>query len=88
MSAPYVALVDAGPMGSRSSQSPVRSKGAPWTDFQTIRRPGSACVPEGMDELFSDSDPKRAERAMKCMLQMRKLDIAELRRAADGVPAA
>ena len=41
MSAPYVALVDAGPMGSRSSQT-VRSKGAPWTDFQTIRRPGSA----------------------------------------------
>jgi predicted 3-demethylubiquinone-9 3-methyltransferase (glyoxalase superfamily) len=44
-------------------------------------------VPEGMDELFADSDPQRAERAMKCMLQMKKLDIAELRRAADGVPA-
>jgi predicted 3-demethylubiquinone-9 3-methyltransferase (glyoxalase superfamily) len=44
-------------------------------------------VPSGMDELFSDSDPKRAERAMKAMLQMSKLDIAELRRAADGMPA-
>jgi predicted 3-demethylubiquinone-9 3-methyltransferase (glyoxalase superfamily) len=44
-------------------------------------------VPSGMEELFSDSDPKRAERAMKAMLQMSKLDIAELRRAADGVPA-
>jgi predicted 3-demethylubiquinone-9 3-methyltransferase (glyoxalase superfamily) len=45
-------------------------------------------VPAGMEELFADTDPKRAERAMKAMLQMQKLDIAELRRAADGVPAA
>ena len=29
-------------------------------------------------------DPKRAERAMAAMLQMRKLDIAALRSAADG----
>ncbi len=45
-------------------------------------------VPTGMDELFADPDPKRAERAMQAMLQMKKLDIAELRAAADGVPAA
>ncbi len=45
-------------------------------------------VPAGMEELFADSDSKRAERAMQAMLQMKKLDIAELRRAADGVPAA
>jgi predicted 3-demethylubiquinone-9 3-methyltransferase (glyoxalase superfamily) len=44
-------------------------------------------VPEGMDELFADSDPTRAERAMKAMFQMKKLDIAALRSAADGVPA-
>jgi predicted 3-demethylubiquinone-9 3-methyltransferase (glyoxalase superfamily) len=43
-------------------------------------------VPTGMDELFADPDPKRAERAMKAMLGMRKLDIAALRAAADGVP--
>jgi len=41
-------------------------------------------VPEGMDELFADSDPERAQRAMQAMLQMKKLDIAELRAAADG----
>ena len=41
-------------------------------------------VPKGTDELFADSDPKRAERAMKAMLGMRKLDVGELRRAADG----
>ena len=41
-------------------------------------------VPNGMDELFADSDPKRAQRAMEAMLKMSKLDIAELRRAADG----
>jgi predicted 3-demethylubiquinone-9 3-methyltransferase (glyoxalase superfamily) len=44
-------------------------------------------VPTGMDEVFADPDPARAERAMKAMLQMSKLDVAELRRAADGVPA-
>jgi predicted 3-demethylubiquinone-9 3-methyltransferase (glyoxalase superfamily) len=44
-------------------------------------------VPTGMDEVFADPDPARAERAMKAMLQMGKLDVAELRRAADGVPA-
>jgi predicted 3-demethylubiquinone-9 3-methyltransferase (glyoxalase superfamily) len=42
-------------------------------------------VPTGWDEVFSDADPKRAERAMKAMLRMTKLDIEELRRAADGV---
>ena len=44
-------------------------------------------VPEGMGELLGDPDPGRANRAMKCMLQMRKIDLDELRRAADGVPA-
>jgi predicted 3-demethylubiquinone-9 3-methyltransferase (glyoxalase superfamily) len=44
-------------------------------------------VPTGMEELFADSDPKRAERAMQAMLGMGKLDIEALRRAADGVPA-
>jgi predicted 3-demethylubiquinone-9 3-methyltransferase (glyoxalase superfamily) len=42
-------------------------------------------VPEGMDQVFSDPDPARAQRAMDAMLKMVKLDIAELRRAADGV---
>ena len=44
-------------------------------------------VPAGMEELFSDPDPVRAQRAMQAMLRMTKLDVAELRRAADGVPA-
>ena len=44
-------------------------------------------VPAGMEEVFSDYDPERAQRAMQAMLGMRKLDIGELRRAADGVPA-
>jgi predicted 3-demethylubiquinone-9 3-methyltransferase (glyoxalase superfamily) len=43
-------------------------------------------VPSGMDELFSDPDPERAQRAMQAMLKMRKLDIATLRSAADDVP--
>jgi predicted 3-demethylubiquinone-9 3-methyltransferase (glyoxalase superfamily) len=44
-------------------------------------------IPKGMDEVFSDPDPERARRAMQAMLGMRKLDIAALRSAADGVPA-
>ena len=44
-------------------------------------------VPTGMEEVFSDPDPERAQRAMQAMLKMGKLDIAALRRAADGVSA-
>ena len=42
-------------------------------------------VPTGMEELFSDPDPERAQRAMQAMLGMGKLDIAALRSAAEGV---
>jgi predicted 3-demethylubiquinone-9 3-methyltransferase (glyoxalase superfamily) len=45
-------------------------------------------VPEGMDELFASAEPERATRAMEAMFGMRKLDIAALRAAANGVPAA
>lgn len=44
-------------------------------------------VPTGMEELFADSDTDRARRAMEAMFGMRRLDIAVLRSAADGVPA-
>lgn len=44
-------------------------------------------VPTGMDELFADPDKSKAERAMRAMLGMRKIDIAEIRRAADGAAA-
>jgi predicted 3-demethylubiquinone-9 3-methyltransferase (glyoxalase superfamily) len=43
-------------------------------------------VPTGMEELFADPDPARAERAMRAMLKMVKIDIAALRSAADGPP--
>lgn len=42
-------------------------------------------TPTGMDELFSDPDPERANRAMQAMLGMGKLDLATLQRAADSV---
>ena len=41
-------------------------------------------VPRGMEAVFSDPDPERAKRAMEAMLGMKKLDIAALRKAADG----
>ena len=39
-------------------------------------------VPMGMDVILSDPDSERARRAMEAMLQMKKLDIAALERAA------
>ena len=45
-------------------------------------------VPAVAEELFSDRDPARAERAMRAMFKMKKLDVAALRDAADGVPTA
>jgi predicted 3-demethylubiquinone-9 3-methyltransferase (glyoxalase superfamily) len=41
-----------------------------------------------MEELFNDPDPTRATRSMEAMLKMSKIDVAALRAAADGVPAA
>lgn len=45
-------------------------------------------VPRRMAELFASPDRDAAERAMQAMLKMRKLDIAELERAAAGQPVA
>lgn len=39
--------------------------------------------PVGVDELFRDADPGRAQRAMEAMLGMQKLDLAALMAAAD-----
>ena len=44
-------------------------------------------VPTGMEEVFANPDPEGARRAMEAMLKMRKLDIAALRSAAEGVTA-
>jgi predicted 3-demethylubiquinone-9 3-methyltransferase (glyoxalase superfamily) len=44
-------------------------------------------VPRGMEEVFSDPDPERANRAMQAMLKMSKIDVAALRAAADGEAA-
>jgi predicted 3-demethylubiquinone-9 3-methyltransferase (glyoxalase superfamily) len=41
-------------------------------------------VPRRLMELLGDPDPERARRATEAMLQMKKIDIAELERAADA----
>ena len=41
-------------------------------------------VPTILNELIRDPDPERAQRAMKAILGMKKLDVAELKRAADS----
>ena len=43
-------------------------------------------VPAGLGELLGDPDPQRARRATEAMMQMTKLDIEALRRAAGGTP--
>jgi predicted 3-demethylubiquinone-9 3-methyltransferase (glyoxalase superfamily) len=41
-------------------------------------------IPTQLPELIADPDPERARRAVQCMLGMNKLDIEEMRRAADA----
>ena len=41
-------------------------------------------VPAVLDEMMADPDREKADRAMEAMLQMKKLDIAELERAFEG----
>ncbi len=41
-------------------------------------------VPKELIRMTEDPDPERARRAMEAMLEMGKLDVAELRRAVDG----
>jgi predicted 3-demethylubiquinone-9 3-methyltransferase (glyoxalase superfamily) len=40
-------------------------------------------VPQELPQLLGDPDPDRSQRAMKAMMSMGKIDIDELRRAAD-----
>lgn len=42
-------------------------------------------VPTEMNELLTDPDSGRAERAMKAMLGMQKIDLAAIKAAADAV---
>lgn len=41
-------------------------------------------IPAELSQVLGDPDPARAARAMQAMLGMRKIDISELRKAADG----
>jgi predicted 3-demethylubiquinone-9 3-methyltransferase (glyoxalase superfamily) len=38
-------------------------------------------VPTALEEMMQDKDPKKSEKVMEALLQMKKLDIAALRRA-------
>lgn len=41
-------------------------------------------VPSMMDEIFNSKDKEKKNRVMAAMMKMKKLDIAELKRAAEG----
>ena len=42
-------------------------------------------VPRKLPSLLGDADPDRAKRAFESMMQMKRIDIAALERAADGL---
>jgi predicted 3-demethylubiquinone-9 3-methyltransferase (glyoxalase superfamily) len=42
-------------------------------------------VPTALPRLLSDPDPEKAQRVMAAMLEMKKIDIETLERAAEGV---
>jgi predicted 3-demethylubiquinone-9 3-methyltransferase (glyoxalase superfamily) len=44
-------------------------------------------TPTVLPRLIADPDPQKAQRAMAAMLEMKKIDIETLERAADQVPA-
>jgi predicted 3-demethylubiquinone-9 3-methyltransferase (glyoxalase superfamily) len=41
-------------------------------------------TPTALGRMLSDPEPARSRRTMEAMLQMKKIDLAELRRASDG----
>jgi predicted 3-demethylubiquinone-9 3-methyltransferase (glyoxalase superfamily) len=41
-------------------------------------------IPSALPQLMGDSDPEKAQRVMKAMLEMKKIDIEGLSRAHDG----
>jgi predicted 3-demethylubiquinone-9 3-methyltransferase (glyoxalase superfamily) len=43
--------------------------------------------PRVLGEMLGDKDPEKAKRVMQAMLKMKKIDIAELKRAYAGEPA-
>ncbi len=43
-------------------------------------------VPRALIQLLQDKDEQRSQRVMKAMLQMKKLDLAQLEAAADARP--
>ncbi len=55
-----------------------------WFDTEGEEAANHYVVPTVLDELISDPDQEKAQRAMQAMLGMVKLDIAELQRAFDG----
>lgn len=42
---------------------------------------------ETQEEMLANPNDERAKRAMQAMMQMRRIDLAALREAADAVPA-
>ena len=41
-------------------------------------------IPAGMNALFADPEKSKANRALAAMLKMKKIDMAELKKAAEG----
>ena len=71
--------------GSRTSAS--RGDPAPpkASRCRSLGLPSSVqIVPEVLGQLVGDADSQKSQRAMKALLQMKKLDIAKIKQAYDG----
>ena len=63
-------------IGANYNQLPVNAPHAPVHSYST--------AVHMRYQLATDPDPERARRAMEAMLKMGKIEVAELRRAADA----
>ena len=79
---------DRGPGGDRPAVGRAHRRwrrGEPVRLVQGPLGPFLADHAERLLELMADPDRDRARRAMEAMMKMKKIDIAEVERAADGV---
>ena len=60
------------------------ARSSAWVDVRKNERSACTHEPPHLDPI-AGNDPARAKRAFKAMMQMKRIDIATIERAADGL---